>query len=152
MFGLSKDVLLKRDILLSLEQQTKPISSQKIADDLNKVTIQTLLKVIKELAEQLDSCYDREEIHLEINRHYGIYLVRNGVNFNRIFEKILSETINYYLLKQLILYRTFSAEEFCKKYQISLSTLRCNINRVNHFLSAYQVALKIGTKVTIVGK
>lgn len=152
MFGLSKDVLLKRDILLYLEQQTKPISSQKIADDLNKVTIQTLLKVIKELAEQLDRCYDREEVRLEINRHYGVYLVRNGINFNRIFEKILSETINYYLLKQLVLYRTFSAEEFCKKYQISLSTLRRNINRVNHFLSAYQVVLKIGTKVTIVGK
>jgi hypothetical protein len=86
-FGLSKDVLLKRDILLYLEQQTKPISSQKIADDLNKVTIQTLLKVIKELAEQLDRCYDREEVRLEINRNDQLLSVETISFISNVFSR-----------------------------------------------------------------
>lgn len=151
-FGLSKDVLLKRDILLYLDQQTRPISSQKITEDLNKVTIQTLLKILKELAEQVDSCYDYEELRLEINRHYGVYLVRNGVNFNRIFEKMLSETIIYHIFQQLILYRIFSAEKFCQEHNISLSTLRRNITKMNQFFDTYQVFLKIGKNVSITGK
>ncbi|WP_414841034.1 helix-turn-helix domain-containing protein [Enterococcus saccharolyticus] len=58
----------------------------------------------------------------------------------------------YDVFRQLILNRFFLTEDFCKTHQISVSKLRRLISRINAFLKPYDCFIKIGKKVSIVGK
>lgn len=152
MFGFSKESRLKRELLLFLDQQEEYVTSETIALSLQKGTSQTVRKVLKELSLTISSLYKQEQLNLQISTKYGIGLFRYGTNFQNIFEIIYTEELVYDVFRQLILNRSFLTEDFCKTHQISVSKLRRLISRINAFLKPYDCFIKIGKKVSIVGK
>lgn len=152
MFGFSKESRLKRELLLFLDQQEEYVTSETIALSLQKGTSQTVRKVLNELSLTISSLYKQEQLNLQISTKYGIGLFRYGTNFQNIFEIIYTEELVYDVFRQLILNRSFLTEDFCKTHQISVSKLRRLISRINAFLKPYDCFIKIGKKVSIVGK
>ena len=135
MFGLSKEMLLKRQIMLFLDKQTESVPSQAVTNDVQSVTNQTIRKYLQELQVSIEKLYSSEKMELQINRRSGIELIRRDTNFDALFEEILSQDIIYAVFQKLILSRSFFTKPFCEEQDVSLSKLRRKINNLNHFLT-----------------
>ncbi|WP_414841553.1 helix-turn-helix domain-containing protein [Enterococcus saccharolyticus] len=151
MFGFSKEISLKKEILYFLDKQEAYVSSTDISNYIQSLTSQTIRKYLKEIVERFSLLYPKERMELKIGTRYGIYLARKGANFDVYLEELYTQTITYQVYQQLILYRSFAVDEFCQTNQISLSTLRRTIKKINEAITGYSLYLKIGTKVTIIG-
>jgi ribosomal protein S25 len=152
MFGFSKEVLLKRELLLFLDQQEEYVTSEMLAIQMKTVTSQTIRKVLKDLSALIASLYNQEQLNLHISTKYGVKLTRKGANFTPVFEKLYSEDLVYGIFRELMLSRFFSTEDFCQQQQISVSKARRVIRQINEFLIPYECVLKVGRKVSITGK
>lgn len=151
MFGFSKEVDFKHQIFLYLDQQRGSTTTEAIATELRVLTNQTTLKYLKEMQESLASLYSEEQLSLQIGKRFGVQLIREEANYQRFFEKIYSEEVVYVIYRRLLLERAFEAEVFCEQNAISLSTLRRLINRMNQALKPYQVFIRVGKDVSIIG-
>lgn len=151
MFGFSKEVDFKHQIFLYLDQQNGYTTTEEVAKHLRVLTNQTTLKYLKEIKESLASLYSEEQLSLNIGKRFGIQLVRKEVNYQRFFEKMYSKEVVYVIYRRLLLERDFEAEAFCEQNDISLSTLRRLINRMNQELKPYQVFIRVGKDVSMVG-
>jgi hypothetical protein len=151
MFGFSKEILLKKELLYFLDKQEEGVSSKDISDYIQSLTSQTVRKYLKEIAESISELYSPEQMQLNIGTRYGSYLLRKGTNFDCYFEELYTKNIVYHIYQQLILHRSFLTSDFCQRHAVSMSTLRRIIKKINDALTDYQIHLKIGTKVTVVG-
>jgi len=152
MFGLSKEMLLKRQIMLFLDKQTESVPSQAVTNDVQSVTNQTIRKYLQELQVSIEKLYSSEKMELQINRRSGIELIRRDTNFDALFEEILSQDIIYAVFQKLILSRSFFTKPFCEEQDVSLSKLRRKINNLNHFLNPFGLYVTVGKKVTMNGE
>lgn len=152
MFGFSKEILLKKDLLYYLDRQTDYVSSHDIAESMGNITSQTILKYIKELEEDLAKYYDSTEISLQVNKRFGIKLLRYNTNFNRILEFLFMESPVYEIFKGLLLHRQIDTGVICEQMEISLSNLKRIITRINQSIGVYGLRMTVGTNLKIVGK
>ncbi|KAF1303491.1 helix-turn-helix domain-containing protein [Candidatus Enterococcus willemsii] len=152
MFGFPKDIQLKHDMLLYLDQQSDFISSELIAESVGKVTAQTIRKKLNELAADIKQLYAPNKVSLEIDTRYGVKLIRKGANLTQVFEKLYENSFVYAIFKLLIQQRSFSTDDFCSEYNISFSKLRRAVNQINAFLENYEIRIIAGQRVSIEGK
>lgn len=128
----------QQDMMRYLSHQTKPMTSNEIANALN-----------------LSSRSIKNYVH-EINDYYGKNIIsssRNGYSLNDSFRSNLLISLDedqvpqtledraFYIIKQLILNRTASLELFdlCDSLYISYSTIKSVISKMNKMFSSYQV-------------
>ena len=152
MFGFSKEVLLKKELLYYLDRQTDYVSSHDIAETMGNITSQTVLKYIKELEEDLAKVYEPSEISLQVNKRFGIKLFRHNANFGRVLEFLFMKSPVYEIFKELLLHRQVDTGEICEQMEISLSNLKRIITRINEAIATYGLRMTVGTNVKITGK
>lgn len=71
MFGFSKEILLKKELLYFLDKQEEGVSSKDISDYIQSLTSQTVRKYLKEIAESISKLYSPEQMQLNIGTRYG---------------------------------------------------------------------------------
>lgn len=147
MFGFSKEIQQKRELILLLDRQEGFVTSTDLQQHLNTITEQTILKYLREVKQLISDSYPKEKLSLHIDKRNGIGLIRNDTNLNDLLEKLYREDVRYEIFRLLILDRSFAIKDFCEEYQISFSTLRRMIKRMNDSLAAYQVSIKAGIKL-----
>jgi len=152
MFGFSKDVQIKRELILYLDRQDDFVSSTELKNHIHVLTEQTILKYLREVRQVIVDSYPINKLNLKIGTRSGVTLSREDINLNNLLEKIHREDLVYKIFQELILNRFFITEDFCKKYEVSFSTLRRIIRRINEFLTPYHVSFKAGLRVRILGE
>ena len=75
--------------------------------------------------------YSTNKLSLQIDTRNGIRLNRNETNLNDLLEKIYREDLVYENFRLLILNRSFTTENFCREHEVSFSTLRRIVRRMN---------------------
>jgi hypothetical protein len=70
MFGFSKEILLKKELLYFLDKQEEGVSSKDISDYIQSLTSQTVRKYLKEIAESISELYSPEQMQLNIGTIY----------------------------------------------------------------------------------
>ena len=96
--------------------------------------------------------YSTNKLSLQIDTRNGIRLNRNETNLNDLLEKIYREDLVYENFRLLILNRSFTTENFCREHEVSFSTLRRIVRRMNDAVEPYQISIKAGLKISISGK
>lgn len=151
MLGFSKEIELKRKILIFLDEQMGYVTVDEIAKHLGESTSQTIRKYLKEVEQELELLYLPSELSIEVSARRGIRLNREGIGFQYVLEKLYSEDLTYQIYRALLLTRQFPTADFCQKHQISFSTLRRLVKKVNQSLVSYNIFIRIGKKTSIKG-
>uniref|UniRef100_UPI00403F9948 helix-turn-helix domain-containing protein n=1 Tax=Candidatus Enterococcus willemsii TaxID=1857215 RepID=UPI00403F9948 len=150
-FGFSKEVCIKKKMLSVFDNVSGEFDIEDLTQVMGIRTSQTVRKYLNEIEELIATYYSPKELNLEVGKRGDIRLHRNGANLDKLLEVLYTEDLVYKIYQKLILTRVFSTEDFCKQQQISISTLRRTITRMNHSLLNYDVSIKVGKKVSIVG-
>ncbi len=153
MFGFSKEVQIKRKLILFLDSQERYVTSKELKHHLNNmVTEQTILKYLRDVRKIITKDYSTNKLSLQIDTRNGIRLNRNETNLNDLLEKIYREDLVYEIFRLLILNRSFTTENFCIDHEVSFSTLRRIVRRINDAVEPYQISIKAGLQISISGK
>lgn len=152
MFGFSKDILLKKEVLYYLDRQTDYVSSQELAAEIGNITSQTILKYIKELEHTLSENYDPSQMSLQINKRFGIKLLRYNTNFSRVLESLYSSSSVYVIFQTLMQSRQAETSQLCETLEISLSNLKRIIKRINQSIATYGLRITVGSSIKMTGK
>lgn len=151
MFGFSKEVKTKQEILFFLSQQDRYVTIDEIAGDLEMITGQTVTKYLREIEADILAYYRPEQLCLEIRPKVGVRLHRQNMNYYLLLEKIYTKDLIYQIYRLLFLERSFLSEDFCEEYQVSFSTLRRLVQRIKESLHSFEVLIQIGKKTSISG-
>ena len=104
MFGFSKEVQIKRKLILFLDSQERYVTSKELKHHLNNmVTEQTILKYLRDVRKIITKDYSTNKLSLQIDTRNGIRLNRNETNLNDLLEKIYREDLVYENFRLLIL-------------------------------------------------
>ncbi|MHC5269444.1 helix-turn-helix domain-containing protein [Enterococcus sp. LJL98] len=151
LLGLPKEGLLKKELVLFLDQQRQERTTEELTAQFAPLTGQTILKHLKELDEMIQTLYAPEQLTLSIQPRIGIRLYREKVNLNRLYEAIDCRSLTYAIYRDLFLHRAFLTDDFCEKMQVSFSTIRRLIKTINQEIQIYDVFIKVGKRVRITG-
>ncbi|MEG0293299.1 helix-turn-helix domain-containing protein [Enterococcus sp.] len=152
MFGFSKEVTIKKEIILFLDDQEQAITNDEIAKQIQTVKSSTIRRHLKDVEKAIGTLYPPEQANLQICHRQGIQLFRQSDELEQVLEELYKNDTVYDVYKYLLLYGIYSSDLFCKEHDISLSTLRRIVNRMNVFLSPYQIRIRLGKKMRIIGE
>lgn len=137
MFGFSKEVTIKKEIILFLDDQEKAITNDEIAKQIQTVKSSTIRRHLKDLEKAIGTLYPPEQANLQICHRQGIQLFRQSDELEQVLEELYKNDTVYDVYKYLLLYGIYSSDLFCKEHDISLSTLRRIVNRMNEIGRAH---------------
>lgn len=152
MFGISNMLLLKNNILDILDYSDGYLSTIELTQQLGSVSLATVKKACTRLKTIIDSVYTEKEVEIDINRHYGVRLIRHTVTIQDITRHIFSTDLAYQILWTVLLERECSTVDFCNTHYISESQLRRKVSAINSFLANYELKISVYHKIKINGK
>ncbi|MGG5315111.1 helix-turn-helix domain-containing protein [Enterococcus sp. AZ072] len=154
-FGLSKNTLLKRDIIEVLDRTQEPISYKELQMDIPYVSSSTLKATCAELAELLEQLYPDKNCFLQFSKEkktISISLVRSSNNLQFFYDYIYSDDLAHDILQVLLLRRKFSTIEFCHAHGVSESKLKRKIKDINRELRSFDLYISCSNQLNLKGR
>lgn len=152
-YSIAKNVRLKKDILLFLDQETEYVSTQELAEGLyqSSLSVSTLYKLCNELKLEIESLYTSEELQLIISSRHGLKLERKNATFQPLLEKLFVSDPIYTILKEVFQNKQLNTAHFCIVFHMSESQLRRRIKQLNEWLNRYYLHISVSKKITLRG-
>lgn len=134
MFGITKSLLLKRDIMYVLDDQNDFIVTSEIQNKLSYSSQSTIKKACRELQFEISELYPNQEIYIEIHKRYGVKLIQTSSKLQEFWRSFFFKDISYQIYYAVLFNKQYDFEKFCLDFHLSESTLKRKINNINSFI------------------
>lgn len=154
-FGLSKNTLLKREIIEVLDRTKQPISYKELHATIPYVSLSKLKATCVELAELMEQIYPEKTCFLQFIKEkntVSIALIRSSNNLQFLYDYIYSDDLAYDILQVLLLRRTISTMEFCHNNGVSESKLKRKLKDINHELISFNLYISCSNQLNLKGR
>lgn len=151
---LTKNIQVKKEILLHLDNQVCYISTKQLNSAISQfnLSLSTIYKLCNELKQEISAVYPKHEMELIIDSRDGLLLNRNNVNFQKIFSHLFTSDSFYRIIVEVFENRQLRTINFCINHHISESQLRRKIKRLNiDYLNYYQLHISVSKNITLKG-
>lgn len=148
---LKTKLFLKIEIIEILDNEQDFLSMQQLAHDLGDITLNNVRLTCLELKEDFEKIYPNNEVELVINTRYGIKLIHQGIDLQRLVENFFVDDLSYKIYQALFLNKEVITDDFCEQHYISKSTLARYLQRLNNLLSQRQLRISLSDKMTLSG-
>lgn len=142
---------MKLDMLHILENQTDFISTNQLQSILGYSNMYLVKKTLRELKEEMQYFYDKEDVILIISQRNGVRLLHTIDNLHPFIIDFLNNDIAIQLLITILFEREVVTETFCETFYISESSLRRKVKEINQHLDFYELKITLSRKMHLVG-
>lgn len=134
-----------------LENQTDFISTNQLQSILGYSNMYLVKKTLRELKEEMQYFYEKEDVLLIISQRNGVRLLHTIDNLHPFIIDFLNNDIAIQLLITILFEREVVTETFCETFYISESSLRRKVKEINQHLDFYELKITLSRKMHLVG-
>lgn len=151
MYGITKSLLLKRDIMYILDDQKSFITTTELQKQLGYSSQSTIKKTCRELQQEILEMYPDKEIDLQIHKREGVKLDQIDSKLQEFWRNFFFQDISYQIYYAVLFHKQYDFDKFCIEHHISESTLKRKVRTINTFLTKYELHISVASGIKING-